>query len=217
MLPKKDKDKRIIQNLRPISLSNCDIKIITKTLTKRFNKILPEIIGPHQTAYIKGRNVHDNLCTIDLVKSWCVKNKQQGYIVSLDARKAFDSVDHNFIICVLERFNINGQFIEIFKLLYNKISSRVQLNGFHTVSFPINRSVKQGDALSCVLFILCMEVVIANISYNKIIKGINLHNTSVTKVLAYADDIGVLVGDTDSIKECINTYNHFSKLSLIHI
>jgi len=213
LLEKKNKDKKYIHNLRPISLSNCDIKIITKVLTKRFNSFLPELIGPHQAAYIKGRQVHDNLRTIDLVKSWCLKHGTNGYLVSLDAKKAFDSVDHKFIVKVLERFRIDYNFIKIFKVLYHNLRARVQVNGFHTANFPVNRSVKQGDALSCVLFILCMEVVITNIQNNSRIKEIRLNGTPVTKVLAYADDVALITSSKDSITECIKEYEEFSKHS----
>lgn len=61
MLEKKNKDRTKLQNLRPITLSNCDIKIITKTLANRLKNILPHLIHNSQTAYINGRQVHDNL------------------------------------------------------------------------------------------------------------------------------------------------------------
>lgn len=97
LLEKKGKDKRLIQNLCPISLSNCDIKVITKAITKRTQSFISESLNPHQTAYIKGRQVHDNLRLIDLVKSYCSDHKIDGYLVSLDAKKAFDSVDRSLV------------------------------------------------------------------------------------------------------------------------
>jgi hypothetical protein len=60
LLEKKGKDKRIIENLRPISLSNCDIKLCTKALALRVNSVLPNILSPTQTGYIAGRQVNDN-------------------------------------------------------------------------------------------------------------------------------------------------------------
>ena len=59
LLDIKGKDRRIINNLRPITLSNCDLKFITKTYTTRLNKVLVKIIHPSQTAYIANRQVHD--------------------------------------------------------------------------------------------------------------------------------------------------------------
>ena len=217
LLEKKNKDRRYIQNLRPISLSNCDIKLITKVLTKRFNKYLPILLNPHQTAYIKGRQVHDNLRGIELIKEYCQKSKVCGFLVSLDARKAFDSVDHSFITKVLEKFQISSQFIKIFKLLYNDITAQVLINGHLTNSFPIERSVKQGDALSCVLFILCMETLIASIEQNPDISAIATNNLVAPKVLAYADDIAVMVSNARSISSIIQTYERFSHCSGLYL
>ena len=61
LIPKEGKDPGQIGNWRPITLSNCDLKIITKLLSNRVAKILPKIILETQVAYIPGRAVHDNL------------------------------------------------------------------------------------------------------------------------------------------------------------
>lgn len=74
-----------------------------------------------------------------------------GYLVSLDAQKAFDSIDHQFIISVLKKFGFHQEVTEIFKLLYNQITARVLVKGYYTDEFVIGRSVKQGDALSRVI------------------------------------------------------------------
>jgi hypothetical protein len=67
----------------------------------------------------------------------------EGYLISLDAKKAFDSVDHVFIEETLKRFNVNLEFIKIFKILYNQISSRTLLNGF------ISESKARGCLVLC--------------------------------------------------------------------
>ena len=61
LIPKKDKDKTILENLRPISLLNVDYKILTKTIAKRLEKLLPRIINPDQTGYVKGRFIGENI------------------------------------------------------------------------------------------------------------------------------------------------------------
>jgi hypothetical protein len=217
LLGKKGKDKRHIGNLRPITLSNCDIKVITKAITKRCSTMLNDILNPLQTAYIPGRIVHDNLRMIDIIKDICAKHKIEGYLVSLDAKKAFDSVDHIYIDKVLTKFGFCTEFRDIVKLLYKNIHSRVLVNGHVTNEFPILRSVKQGDALSCVLFILCMETVITKIERDSNIPNLNIHNFRIPKVLAYADDIAVLIPNLSSINEVIDRYNKFSEVSGLYL
>lgn len=61
LITKKDKDKSILENLRPFSLLNVDYKVPTKTVTKRIEKVLHEIINPDQTGYVKGRYTGENM------------------------------------------------------------------------------------------------------------------------------------------------------------
>ena len=61
LIPKKNKDKSILENLRLISLLNVDYKILTKVIAKRIEKTLPKIINPDQTGYVKGRYIGENI------------------------------------------------------------------------------------------------------------------------------------------------------------
>jgi len=65
LIEKKGKDKSMIRNWRPISLINVDAKIASKTLAKRLEKVLPEIIHSNQNAFVKGRSIFDAIRTID--------------------------------------------------------------------------------------------------------------------------------------------------------
>ena len=65
LLQKKGKDPNFIKNLRPISLTNTDYKILTKTLAKRTENILPKIIHENQSGFAKGRYIGENIRLID--------------------------------------------------------------------------------------------------------------------------------------------------------
>jgi hypothetical protein len=212
LLEKKGKDRRYINNLRPISLSNCDIKVITKALTHKFKSILPTIIHPMQAAYVAGRQVHDNIRLINLVKDYCSNDDKSPILISLDAKKAFDSVSHSFISDVLKKYNAPSYFLDIFKLLYRNIQSKVMVNGFPSKSFNIERSVKQGDALSCVLFDLCIDILLRSIYSNNAIPSIRIMSLHIPKAIAYADDVAVLTYSS-GIQDLFRTYETFSKMS----
>ncbi len=216
LLTKKGKDKRHVGNLRPITLSNCDLKFITKLYTKRINNILAKIININQSAYIPGRQVHDGLRLIDEVKRHC-SNKQSGYLVSLDAKKAYDSVSHKFIEKTLTNFGFSDGFVHIFNTLYNDITTKVLVNGFQTENIHIGRGVKQGDALSCSLFILLMETLIRNLERNDCIKNMHLNGIKLKKVTAFADDIAIITSDKPSIINALKTYEEFSTVSGLYI
>ena len=55
LIEKKDKDKKLIENWRPISLLNIDTKLISKVLAERLEKVLPSLISKIQIVYVKGR------------------------------------------------------------------------------------------------------------------------------------------------------------------
>jgi hypothetical protein len=217
LLEKKGKDKKLVGNLRPITLSNCDLKFITKLYTKRIDCILNKIIGPTQGAYLSGRQVHDGLRLIDLVKENCYKNKSSGFLVSLDAKKAYDSVSHDFIKATLEKFGFASTFTNIFSVLYKDIGTKVLVNGILTPTINIERGVKQGDALSCSLFILLMETLNRRISNNPNVTSIRVKDYPTCKVIGYADDFAILTSNKKSIKNALEDYEAFSHASGLFI
>ena len=105
LIPKKSKDKTILENLRPISLLNVDYKILTKVIAKRIEKVLPTLINPDQTGYVKGRYIGENVRLISDLMHYADKLKQKGIAVFLDFKKAFDSIDWNFLLETLQLFN----------------------------------------------------------------------------------------------------------------
>ena len=118
LLPKDGKDPTDIKNWRPITLSNCDAKIITKALANKTSKVLESIIDKAQTAYVPGRSVADNLRSNFFLKTYCKQNNIESVLVSLDAKKAFNSVDHRYIEETLRAYGFGEGFIGTFKLLY---------------------------------------------------------------------------------------------------
>ena len=76
-------------------------------------------------------------------------------LISLEDKKAFDSVDHGYIEVTLEKYGYGITFNKIFKTLYTGITARVLFNGHLSDIIQILRGVKQGDALSCAIFIIC--------------------------------------------------------------
>jgi hypothetical protein len=94
----------------------------------------------------------DNLRSNFFLKNHCVKKNLDAVLISLDAKKAFDSVDHRYIEDTLKAYGFGLGFINIFKVLYKGITARILINGFLSESIHIERGVKQGDALSCAIF-----------------------------------------------------------------
>jgi hypothetical protein len=215
LLPKEGKDTSDIKNWRPITLSNCDSKIITKALSVKVSKVLDSILDVSQTAYIPGRSVADNLRANFFMKNHCIKKNLDSVLISLDAKKAFDSVDHKYIEVTLRAYGFGDGFVNIFKTLYKDIKARILINGFQSESIDIKRGVKQGDALSCAIFIICIDPLLRNLNNSKYVKEVKL-NTSLTtfKAGAYADDVSVICRNCpNSIQGVFNEYSRLTERS----
>ena len=91
LLPKEGKDLMLLKNWRPITLSNCDLKLLTKTLANRLTVGLECLISHNQTAYIKGRQITDNLHLLQYAVEKCVELDIPSMVVSLDAEKVTQS------------------------------------------------------------------------------------------------------------------------------
>jgi hypothetical protein len=217
LLPKEGKDTNKISNWRPISLTNCDLKIVTKAYALRLAQIADTIIHPNQTAYVPGRSVMDNLRTIKEIARNNGENTDEALIISLDAKKAFDSVGHNYIRTALRKYGFGEGFINVFNTLYTDLKARILINGWQSEMIEILKGVKQGDALSCILFIICIDPLIRNINLNDKIKEINLHTNLgelKSKAFGYADDVSACIKNCKtSVQEVFNEYEILTKLS----
>jgi len=220
LLPKEGKDTGDIKNWRPITLSNCDSKIITKAISMKTSKVLESIIDHSQTAYVPGRSVSDNLRSNFFLKRQCRKKNIDAVLISLDAKKAFDSVNHKYIEDTLTAYGFGPIFIQNFKILYRNITARILVNGFTSESIKIERGVKQGDALSCAIFIICIDPLLRNLNRNTRIKEIQIGRRSEMggdiffKGSAYADDISVVCKKSkDCIQQVFYEYERLTKRS----
>ena len=111
LIPKKKKDPLYLDNWRPLSLLNVDYKIATKAIARRLEKVLPEIINEDQTGYVKGRFIGENIRLINDVMFHTLKANKPGIAIFLDFRKAFDTIEWEFLFKALKTFNFGSDFI----------------------------------------------------------------------------------------------------------
>ena len=103
LIEKKDRDKRYIKNWRPISLLNVDIKILSKALARRLKEVLPCLISAQETAYVQNRNIGESGRLISDIAEITNTRQMEGFLVTMDVEKVFDSLDHKFLISVLKK------------------------------------------------------------------------------------------------------------------
>ena len=195
---------------------NVDYKILTKVIAKRIEKVLPTLINPDQTGYVKGRYIGENVRLISDLIHYADKLKQKGIAVFLDFKKAFDSIDWNFLLETLQLFNFGHDIQNWIKIFYNNVTSCVLNNGHASTFFSLQRGVRQGCPLSGILFVLGIELLSRYIKNDPTVKGIQV-NKHELKISQYADDTTVFVRDFDSVTSLLRVLHAFKEHSGLEI
>ena len=87
------------------------------------------------------------------------KNKNH-MIISIDAEKAFDKIQHPFMIKTLQKAGIEGTYLNIVNAIYDKPTANIILNGEKLKAFPLRSGPRQGYPLSLLLFNIVLEVLV---------------------------------------------------------
>ena len=172
-------------------------------------KVFPNLISSQQTAYVAQRYINESNRLICNLLSVTKKLKIKGYLVTTDIEKAFDSLDHTFLISTLEKFGFGKAFRDWIKIFLNEQESFVINGGITAKYFKLEKGAIQANPVSVYLFILCLEILFLLIKNNKNIKGIKMFENTFLYT-AYADDSTFFLKDKNSIKELLNKINYFS-------
>ncbi len=173
---------------------------------------LKTIIHEDQTGYIKGRYIGANARLICDYFEHCENFDIPGILLFLDFEKAFDSVEWNFMLSVLKKFNFGEGFIRWVKILYNKPIISIKNNGWMSKDIKLNRGVRQGCPLSALIFVLTVEIMAIQIRKNNLIHGITCVDQEI-KTSMYADDASLLLSDFGSLENAVNTVKDFSNVA----
>ena len=95
-------------------------------------------------------------------------------IISIDAEKAFDKIQHPFVIKVLERSGIQGQHLNMIKAIYSKPVASIKVNGEKLEAIPLKSGTRQGCRLSPDLFNIVLEVLARAIRKQRRSRGYKL-------------------------------------------
>ena len=124
-------------------------------------------------------------------------------IISADAEKEFDKIQHPFIIKTFQKIGIEGTYLNIVKAIYDNPIANVILNGEKLKAFPLRSGRRQGCSHSTLLFNIVLEVLATAIREGKGIKGIHIRKEEV-KLLLFADDMILYIENPkDSIRKLL--------------
>lgn len=200
------KDPADLKGYRPLSLLNVDYKLYSIMLMHRLVDAINPVIGDQQYAFLRGRQISDN---IKLIQCLIDRHEFEGteglQLLFLDQEKAYDRVSHAYLWAVLERFGIPGDCIRMIKALYLGRETNVYINGFKSEPIEILSGVGQGDPISCPLFDISIEG-FALLLHASALSGVAVGSKRITSIM-FADDTVIPSSMTDVEKDARITNN----------
>lgn len=205
VLVKKKGSDDSIRAYRPISLLNYDYKLLARILKARLETVMRQhhIISDVQKCANPDGNIYQATISLKDRIAYLIKNKQRAKLVSFDLDHAFDRVRRTFLHRTMCSLGINPEFVQLLTHIADVSSSRLMVNGHLSAPFPIQRSVRQGDPLSMHLFVLYLHPLLQQLQR---ISGNDL-------IVAYADDITVIVSSLQQIVDMRELFKRFEIIS----
>lgn len=213
IIHKEGKDDTLCSSFRPISLLNIDTKLFARVIAGRVKQTFERIIHPDQVGFITGRQGRDNSIKTLLITQEIKKSGVPGLLLSIDAEKAFDRVDWDFMIETLKEVGYGEKICRWIGALYSRPSARVKVNGILSEPFNMYNGTRQGCPISPMLFLLALEPLLMRIRQNPDIRGVNIVGAEY-KLAAFADDILLYITHPRiSLPNVMATLKEYGKLS----
>ena len=201
LIPKVDGVPKV-DELRPITLLNCDYKICAKLLVLRMKPIMPKVIRSSQLCSVGSKNILFGV--FNLISNILAINQRKigACLLSLDFFKAYDRVYLKFLFVVMKRMGFGDKFITWIEMLHVGAKTQFLLAKMTDPIF-LSFSIRQGDPLAMLLYIIYMEPLLVYLE--KRISGLKqLHTLQILHPLqggteAYCDDVNVITASIDDL------------------
>jgi hypothetical protein len=160
-------------------------------LLSRLTPYAEEIVGDHQCGLRRNRSTIEHIfCIRHILKKKWEYNKAVH-------QQAYDLVKREVLYNILIQFGIPRKLVRLIKMCLSETYNRVRVSKNLSNRFPIRKGLKEGDALSPLLFNFAVEYATRRVQVNQ--DGLKLNGTH--QLLAYADDVNILGGSVHAVKK----------------
>ena len=216
ILQKGDKDPLEAGNYRPISLLSVFYKLASGVMTRRLQKVIEKVIGVQQKAYSQERNIGSVLLNLMNLMDEANKKKINCLILSIDFKKAFDSIEHSFINSCLTLLNFGDDFKKWVQLFFKNRETYLLLDGHMGEKITLEQGVPQGDVLSPYIFNIAVEFLLLKITHTNTIEGVKFARWEY-RAETYADDTTIFIKRSeDNLRNLVKIITDFAKISGLH-
>ena len=198
-----------VTELRPITLLNCDYKILSKGFVRKLGPVLHEIIKSGQLCSVKDKNILFGITNIISSIEYVNAHQVAAYLVSLDMFKAYDRVMLAYLVRVMAAMKFPADFIK-WILMFHEGATTSFLLSFLTQPIRVLFSIRQGDPLSMILYIIYIEPLLLMI--NRKTKGLSMA-TLVQKDEDFCDDLNFLSENEEDLLKIEEVFVKFENIS----
>ena len=197
-----------LNNTRPLSIVNCDNRIVASAARNRWEGHLADWILPRQQGFLRGRSILANLLQVDTAAMITSLTQPGGACILLDFASAFPSISQEFLFTTLQHIGLPKNALNLLSSLYSNSFCDVKHGSTSTPGFLLETGVRQGCPLSPLLYATVAEILMDTVE----------HRCNGTLTRCYADDTALVINNFwDNAPKLQELFQEFAEVSGLHL